>query len=88
MQIFRKDNPNIPLHPTAVGFKTENEERKDREPFMVTYIKNSDDNNSLYSRYRRELVLEDYEEFEGKGKSKISHFWGTFIPYLLNRYPI
>ena len=62
MQIFSKDNPNIPLHPTAVGLKkAENE-----EPFMVAYIKNSDDNNSLYSRYRRELVLEEQEEFEGK----------------------
>ena len=37
---------------------------------MVAYIKNSDDNNSLYSRYRRELVLEEQEEFEGKGNSK------------------
>ena len=62
MQIFQKDNPDIPLHPTAVGLKkTENE-----EPFMVAYIKNSDENNSLYSRYRRELILEEQEEFEGK----------------------
>ena len=68
MHFLRKDNPKIPLHPTAVGFKTENEERKDRQPFMIAYLKNSDDNNSLYSRYRRELVLEDQEEFEGKGK--------------------
>ena len=66
MRFLRKDNPNIQLHPTTVGFKTENEERKDRQPFMIAYIKNSDDNNSLYSRYRRELVLEDQEEFEGK----------------------
>ena len=66
MHFLRKDKPKIPLHPTAVGFKTENEERKDRQPFMIAYLKNSDDNNSLYSRYRRELVLEDQEEFEGK----------------------
>ena len=66
MQIFRKDNPNIPLHPTTVGLeKTENE-----EPFMVAYIKNSDDNNSLYSRYKRELVLEEQDEFESKEKCR------------------
>merc|ERR1712038_1276119 len=51
VNIVRKDDPNIQLHPTAVGLKTSRESRNDREPFMVGFLKSSEDSNSLYSKY-------------------------------------
>ena len=66
VEILRKDNPSIQLHSTAVGFKASREERKNREAFMVAYFKSSDDNDSLYTRYRiKRDINEDEEELGG-----------------------
>ena len=68
MEILRKDNPSIQLHSTAVGFKASREERKNREAFMVAYFKSSDDNDSLYTRYR---IKRDINEDEGETERDI-----------------
>ena len=57
VQIVKKEDQGIQLHPVDVGLSTNRDQAPDKEAFMVAYFKSSSE-DSLYNRYRYKREVE------------------------------